>query len=335
MVGGRASRIFAPAFSEDYRRHPLVLVDVGASGGLEPHWRPAVPHLRIVGFEPDKREFSNLANNASPNVAYLNTGLYKESASLTFYLTRKQQVSSMFRPNRAFLDAFPESDRFDIVGTTTIAVDTLDSQSGAIDDADFIKIDTQGSELFVLQGAAGTIRDRVVFGLEVEVEFAELYQGQPLFSDVDMFVRQQGFELFDLWTTCWKRTIGIDYGKARGQLVSGNALYLRKTAGFTESLTRVNDEVRRKAKVLRAISICLLYGYFDYALEVLSATRECFRNSEYEDLRRWLTQRVGSYRRIPGFKGKNRIAGVLFRLWEVLKPDYDGWASVDSHLGNL
>ena len=47
-----------PTFSEYYRKYPLVLVDVGASGGLESNWRPAEKHLQTIGFEPDEREFS-------------------------------------------------------------------------------------------------------------------------------------------------------------------------------------------------------------------------------------------------------------------------------------
>ena len=47
-------------FDDLYRRHPLVLVDVGARGGLKKNWMPARRHLRVFGFEPDRREFSRL-----------------------------------------------------------------------------------------------------------------------------------------------------------------------------------------------------------------------------------------------------------------------------------
>jgi hypothetical protein len=34
----------------------------------------------------------------------------------------------------------------------------------------------------------------------VEVEFVELYKGQALFSEMEMFLRKKGFELFGLQT---------------------------------------------------------------------------------------------------------------------------------------
>eukprot|EP00660_Eupelagonema_oceanica_P019425 gene19425-biopygen2154 len=48
-----------------------------------------------------------------------------------------------------------------------------------------------GAELAVLRGAVVALAECVV--VEVEVEFAQLYVGQPLFADVDAFLRSQGF----------------------------------------------------------------------------------------------------------------------------------------------
>src|SRR5207249_2189584 len=64
---------------------------------------------------------------------------------------------------------------------------------------EFIKLDTQGSELDILR----TVDDSQwpdVLAVEVEVEFAELYTNQPLFFDVDGFLRSKGMVLFDLRT---------------------------------------------------------------------------------------------------------------------------------------
>ena len=72
------------------------------------------------------------------------------------------------------------------VGTTRI------DDIAEIDDIDFIKIDVQGAELPVLQNARRALSGAVV--VQVEVEFVELYQGQPLFADVDLFLRAQGFQ---------------------------------------------------------------------------------------------------------------------------------------------
>ena len=65
-----------------------------------------------------------------------------------------------------------------------MSTDTLDSQLAlhAIDDIDFIKMDTQGCELPILQGSTVTLERTV--GMQIEVAFSPIYQDQPLFSDV-------------------------------------------------------------------------------------------------------------------------------------------------------
>ncbi len=62
-----------PEFTEYYRKNPIVLVDIGASGGLEPNWQLAKNYLQIIGFEPDVREFFNLekeANREGKNISF-------------------------------------------------------------------------------------------------------------------------------------------------------------------------------------------------------------------------------------------------------------------------
>lgn len=58
---------------------------------------------------------------------------------------------------------------------------------------DFLKLDVQGAELMILEGGTQLLEDVVV--IHTEVEFAPLYVGQPLFADIDGFLRSQGFVL--------------------------------------------------------------------------------------------------------------------------------------------
>ena len=114
-------------------------------------------------------------------------------------------------------------------------------------DVDFVKLGTQGSELNILQGAA-TILKQSVFGHEIEVCFNELYQGTPLFSDIDLFVRQFGFDLIDLRTVSWKRTVGANVGNSKGQLVFADALYFKQPQHIRKTITLLEDK-RAKSKV--------------------------------------------------------------------------------------
>ena len=101
------------------------------------------------------------------------------------------------------LDRFNNPKRLDIIKENKISCVSLDEvlSEAALTDVDFIKLDTQGTELAILEGSASVLAD-AVFGLEIGVAFAELYNGQPLFADVDSFVRQKGFDLIDLCAIC-------------------------------------------------------------------------------------------------------------------------------------
>ncbi|MFQ5714746.1 MAG: FkbM family methyltransferase [Candidatus Scalinduaceae bacterium] len=328
------------SFKNFYQRYPLTLIDIGASGGMKNNWKPAEKYLKIIGFEPDKREFSNLRIREKHNAKYINKGLYNKKTSLNFYLAKNQQVSSVFIPNKSFLDKFPEIERFDTVGRVKIETDTLDNlfSMQAFDEPDFIKLDTQGTELFILQGAEGILRD-FIFGIEVEVEFTELYKSQPLFSEVDGFIRKHGFQLFDLQGCYWKRKTGKNYYKKKGQLIFGNALYLRESGNFNIVIDSIQDSFKRKSKVLKAISICILYGYFDYAMELLSMSINIFDKDEYKAIEKRIKHSIRFESMIPHFKGKglmlNIISSMLYSALEIVKPNHNGWAITDRKLGNL
>src|SRR5581483_5148968 len=102
-----------------------------------------------------------------------------------------------------------------------------------------------------------------VVGLEIEVEFLPLYHDQPLFADVDAYVRSFGFELFELRPTQWN--YGATPSPSRGQLAFADALYLRSGE---------NLAARQRQSL---IAIANLYGRADFAAYIASTTE---RNHE-------------------------------------------------------
>jgi FkbM family methyltransferase len=335
---GRDMDVFiGPEFDHVYRTHPLVLADVGARGGLKANWHRARRHLRVLGFEPDEREFEQLARNAGPEgrqTTFLNTALHSRKERLSLNVARDRGLTSIFQPNRTFLDAFPDAARFDTVDVQEIDADTLDNQlrDHGLTDIDFIKVDTQGSELFVLQGAVGAL-GTVVFGVEVEVEFVPVYREQPLFADVDQFLRGLGYQLFDLRPCYWKREAGRSFGGPYGQIIWADALYLKSLSALRDMVGSLEPPLRT-SKMLRAISIALLYGYQDYALEIARGTGDALSRT---DLMR-IEQRVGeadrNNRRLPDFPWRRPLSAALRRLWTLSRPRAQGWSVSDADLGN-
>jgi len=327
-----------PRFADVYRQHPVVLVDVGARGGLKSNWSRAQRHLRLLGFEPDEREFNRLveATRAQDSSnAFFNTALHNRRGPLRLHVARDRGLSSIFEPNREFLDAFPEASRFDTVDVLQVEADSLDDQlrTRGITDVDFVKVDTQGSELLVLQGASNALVSSVA-GVEVEVEFSAIYKDQPLFADVDTFLRGLGFLLFDLRPCYWKRAAGRSLGGPRGQVIWADALYLKGLPALRAGLAPLAPELR-KSKVLRAISISLLYGYSDYALEILRVAGDVFAADERGAIERQLREssRPGGFP--SDFPGRRQLAAAFHRLWRLCLPRDDAWSVSDAEIGNL
>lgn len=155
--------------------------------------------------------------------------------------------------------------------TQSVPVRSLDSllsdpQSAMPAAIDFLKIDTQGAGLDVLQGARNTLQ-RKVMAVEIEVEFARLYEAQPLFRDVDGFLSACGFSIVKLRRAGWVRqTCTGQPHVSAGQLVSGDALYLRDPLDRDHRPAGGFATHQMEALMLMAI----LYDVPDVALELLA-----------------------------------------------------------------
>ncbi|MDX1440487.1 MAG: FkbM family methyltransferase, partial [Rubricoccaceae bacterium] len=62
---------------------------------------------------------------------------------------------------------------------------------------DFLKLDTQGTELDILNGAREYLSSGRVSVIKTEVSFVPIYKEQCLFADVDLFLREHGFVFVD------------------------------------------------------------------------------------------------------------------------------------------
>lgn len=82
---------------------------------------------------------------------------------------------------------------------------------------DFLKLDLQGYELEALNGC-GKLLERIKI-ITIEIEFIPLYDGQPLFGDIDVYLRAQGFRMLNLYEL---------YTHLDGQLTAGDAVYLNR-----------------------------------------------------------------------------------------------------------
>jgi FkbM family methyltransferase len=201
------------------------LIDVGARGGIDKRWEPFYSELEVRAFEPDPEECAALGSRSSPYaVRFLPVILgARDGEPATLFVCRTPGCSSLLRPNSELLQFYEYGENLDVVGEHPMITTRMDTACGDFQ-PDVLKIDTQGTELDVLRGA-GRLLDNTL-AVELEVEFVQQYAGQPVFSDVDSFMREQGFTLRGLRRTYWREKAEYrhPYG---GQLIHGDALYLR------------------------------------------------------------------------------------------------------------
>jgi FkbM family methyltransferase len=239
----------------------ICVADVGAAAGLAKRWRPLAPSLRVIAFEPDARSDASVDARRGALVTVVDRAAAASDGELTLHLTRKPRCSSLYPPNREVVDRYPDGDRYDVIGTAAVACTTVDTALGALGATlDFLKIDTQGTELDVLRGARGSL-DRCL-GIEVEVEFQPLYVGAAVFRDVDRYISELGFEIFDLRRTSFVRDGALPRPRQRkGQLVFGDALYFRPWRQVAD---------RRTLIVLA--TLLLAYGFADVVSEIVRSS---------------------------------------------------------------
>ena len=210
-------------------------LDIGASGGLEPRWKKFEGQINTQLIEPDERSIKNFdTKDLDINL------IWSEETDLDFYLTRKKECSSVFTPNENIINKYPNKERYEVIKKKKIFSNTIDNIFFN-QNFDFIKIDTQGSELNILMGGRKKLQD--VLGLEIEVEFSKVYNDQPLFEDVKDYVEKEGFVFIDFVTiNRW----GKDKIDGFGSMIHADALFLRDPDTMLDNKKNINSTVIEK-----------------------------------------------------------------------------------------
>lgn len=241
---------------------PLVIVDVGCRWGFADAFPLDADDLRIFGFDPDQEECERLrARYAEHKVEIVPLGLAGRPGIRTLHFTRQPACSSLLKPIEALTQDYPALNCAQKERCFEVETTTLDLWSRAIDLkwVDYLKIDTQGTELEILRGGESLLSG--VRALEVEVEFNPIYEDQPLYSDVDHYLRQQGFILWQFTNhvhysrypektpllgddgVCFNENIRIERPRYGGQLFWANAHFIHRDVLETQDpLQRARDD---------------------------------------------------------------------------------------------
>ena len=217
----------------------------------------------VVGFEPNPAALATLDARKGPHERYFLHAV-GDGQRHTLHICQAPGMTSLLQPNPAVLGlfhGFPDWGR--VLATEpvdTVRLDDVAETAGA----DLLKLDIQGAELMVLRHAEARLRDAVV--IQAEVEFLPLYKDQPLFSDMDIFLRERGFVLHRFFPTVSRAVqpvmVNADPYAGLGQLVWADAIFIR-------DFSRLDVLADRQLMAMAAI-LHDCYGAFDIVFRLLT-----------------------------------------------------------------
>lgn len=184
--------------------HPIIIVDVGCRWGFAERFLGIEDKdkFKIFGFDPDEEECKKLQleyqHLPEGFVNCIPVALAGFGGRRNLFLTKEPACSSLHLPMKFLADHYPALDCINL--DRVVAVDVVSLSEWALKNGlksvDYIKIDTQGSELEILCGAEDLIATTRC--IDIEVEFNPIYEGQSLFGETDTYLRSKGFVLWRL-----------------------------------------------------------------------------------------------------------------------------------------
>ncbi|MBX3455992.1 FkbM family methyltransferase [Ferrovibrio sp.] len=241
------------------------VLDIGAMPEGEPRYQRLLDLglCRVTGFEPQPEQLAKLrSESAARGGSHIWLGhVLGDGEPATFHAARYPGCSSLLPPDPATIDLFTgmnashEGGNFTVKSTETVPTRRLDDLAEC-PPPDYAKLDIQGAELNVLKHGMEKLANAVV--LESEVEFLPLYKNQPLFGDIERFLRKYGWVLHRFLDIAGRpfRPIRLpDPSQAISQILWADAVFVKD---FRRLDKLSEDQINKAALVLHEV-----YGSYD------------------------------------------------------------------------
>jgi FkbM family methyltransferase len=173
-----------------------VVLDVGANTGQYGSYLRSIGYRgAIISFEPIQEAFEELKNKTIKDDLWncYNIALGDVESIAEINITNNSQSSSFLNfSNHEVI----KSSEIEVIKKQQISIKTLDQ---LFDDLisnyknPFLKLDVQGYELKVLEGAKKSLSKLV--GVQLEMSFEEVYEGEYLYNQMIEYLKQRNFYL--------------------------------------------------------------------------------------------------------------------------------------------
>jgi hypothetical protein len=295
--------------SGSFESDPFVLIDIGCALGIDPVWRLFGEDLVALGFDPQVDECARLRSAEShPNISYHATyvGLPAEHPFHAraqvqdgarrdyfnpFYRTSTARAANQnLRIAHDSPDAVAATDRW---GDENLAAERISVSEfldrKRVESVDFVKIDTDGSDLEAAMSCESAIRTAGILGFLIESPFCGTGDpGSNTFHNIDRYMKEQGFALFGVTVNTYSRAAlpmpfvyAAPYQTRGGQPIWGDMLYLRDAG--SPQYEAVWGSALPATKLLKLICLLELFQLPDCAAEVVLANRSAIASAADPD----------------------------------------------------
>jgi FkbM family methyltransferase len=238
------------------------VVDIGANpiDGDPPYKEMLQSGLcTVTGFEPQADALAELRRRKGPLETYLPHAV-GDGETHRLMVAQESGMTSLLKPDAkrlALFNGFTEwGTVIDEIEVSTCRLDDIDE----VGEFDLLKIDIQGGELMTFQNGRRKLADAVA--VQTEVSFVPLYKHQPVFGQVDLELRSQGFlphsfPAIKRWAIA-PMVFGNNIRISQNQLLEADIVYVRDIA-YPQRLT--DEQLSHLAMIAFHV-----YGSTDLAL---------------------------------------------------------------------
>jgi hypothetical protein len=226
---------------------PPVLMDIGASEGLNPIWKDIARFSIGIAFDADDRDFAFIEKEKSDfKKLFVFNGIATDKVHQSkqpFYLTRSPYCSSTLKPDTKGLAKYAFASAFDIVKTVDLNAVQPNKilQEIGVDYIDWFKSDTQGTDLRLFKNLSLEIQNKSII-VQMEPGIINAYVGEDKMVDCIAYMSKMPFDLTEMIP---KGSIYLTsemfqnlFTSSLKQKIARHVL--KNTAGWTE-LTFYND----------------------------------------------------------------------------------------------
>ncbi|WP_426271030.1 FkbM family methyltransferase [Dyella kyungheensis] len=178
-----------------------LVIDVGANiGQFARSLRQSGYANKIVSFEPLHAAHAALLRQSKLDQAWMIApamAIGDHDGEVTINISENSVSSSLLDMLDAHAKAAPTSAYVAVQKTPVARLDSVLGEYLQPGTVSFLKIDTQGYEDRVLAGATELLKH--VRGLQLELSFVPLYEGQKLFDELVEKLRMLGFSIWAIW----------------------------------------------------------------------------------------------------------------------------------------